>query len=185
MMDAPSGIFGIGKSRDVLLATQTLAFESNARARTLIPHRKVSALEGSSTGKRTTVSDWELLTQTRFCGSMTMSKGDFNPATLTIRPVLHVSTGEMEQLITGAVGNPDVTVRGDTDAHQSEEFLLEGEVALAWRRDDPRNPSRGTCPLKLDAQTCSRVTAVPQPTPSMPMPVKPVIGGESALAVGA
>ena len=36
----------------------------------------------------------------------------------------------MEQLITGAVGDPDVAVRGDTDAHQSEEFLFEGEVAL-------------------------------------------------------
>ena len=33
-------------------------------------------------------------------------------------------------------------------------------------------------------QTRSFVTAVPQPTPSMPMPVKPVIGGESAVPLG-
>ncbi len=40
-------------------------------------------------------------------------------------------------------------------------------------------------PLKLVIQTRSFVTAVPQPTPSMPMPVKPVIGGESAVPLGA
>ena len=54
MIEAPSGTFGTGKSRDVLLATQTLPFESRARARTLIPARKVSALVGSSAGNRTT-----------------------------------------------------------------------------------------------------------------------------------
>ena len=66
MMEAPSGIFGTGKSSDMLLATQTFAFESSASARTLIPARKVSTLVGSSAGNRTTVSDCELLTQTRF-----------------------------------------------------------------------------------------------------------------------
>src|SRR5262249_15989823 len=30
----------------------------------------------------------------------------------------------------------------------------------------------------------SRVTAVPQPTPSRPMPVKPVMGGERGLPLG-
>src|ERR1700730_12419304 len=59
MMDAPSGTFGSGKSRDMLLATQTLPFESNARARTLIPALKDSTLDGSSAGNRTTMSDWE------------------------------------------------------------------------------------------------------------------------------
>jgi hypothetical protein len=39
-------------------------------------------------------------------------------------------------------------------------------------------------PLKLVIQTLSRVTAVPQPTPSIPMPVKPVIGGESGAPLG-
>ncbi len=39
-------------------------------------------------------------------------------------------------------------------------------------------------PLKLATQTLSSVTAVPQPTPSIPMPVKPVIGGERAVPLG-
>ena len=70
----------------MLLATQTLPFESNSRARTLIPALKDSTLDGSSAGNRTTMSDWELLTQTRFWTSMTMSKGDFSYSTFTIRP---------------------------------------------------------------------------------------------------
>ena len=66
MIEAPSGIFGIGKSGDMLLVTQTLAFESIASARTLMPAWKVSVCVGSSDGNRTIVSDCELLTQTRF-----------------------------------------------------------------------------------------------------------------------
>src|SRR6266436_2832148 len=64
MMDAPSGIFGGGVRKSMLLTTQTLPFESSARARTPMPARKDSTLDGSLAGKRTTVSDWELLTQT-------------------------------------------------------------------------------------------------------------------------
>jgi hypothetical protein len=40
-------------------------------------------------------------------------------------------------------------------------------------------------PLKLEAQTFESVTPVPQPIPSMPAPVKPVIGGESGDPSGA
>lgn len=65
VIETPSGMTGGGKSRDVLLDTQTLPLESNARARKPIPLRKDSTLEGSSAGNRTTVSDCELLTQTR------------------------------------------------------------------------------------------------------------------------
>src|SRR5262249_38029914 len=36
-------------------------------------------------------------------------------------------------------------------------------------------------PVKLETQTLSRVTPVPQPIPSTPMPRKPVIGGESGV----
>src|SRR5208283_1517412 len=93
MMDAPSGTFGIGKSKEQLLATQTFSCESSATARTLIPQRKVSALDGSSAGNRTSVSDWELLTQTRFRESTTMSNGDFSAATLTILPALMLPPG--------------------------------------------------------------------------------------------
>src|SRR5262245_5231026 len=71
MMDAPSGTFGLGKSREQLLATQTFSCESSARARTMSPAWKLSTLVGSSAGNRTTLSDCELLTQTRFLESMT------------------------------------------------------------------------------------------------------------------
>ncbi len=50
---------------------------------------------------------------------MTMSNGDFSPATLTIWPSFDSSTGEMQQLIVLTIGDPDVAVRGDADAHQS------------------------------------------------------------------
>src|SRR5262249_25075037 len=44
--------------------------------------------------------------------------------------VLHPSAGEVQQLIVRAIGDPDVTVCGDADAHQAKEFLFEREVAL-------------------------------------------------------
>ena len=134
MMEMPSGIFGCGVFRSMLLTTQTFSFESRARARTPIPARKLSALEGSFIGNRTTVSDEELATQTRFWESMTMSKGDFSPADLDDLAVLDSSAGEVQQLIVGAIGNPDVTVRGNADAHQAEEFLFEWEIAFAGDR---------------------------------------------------
>ena len=40
------------------------------------------------------MSDEELATQTRFSSSMTMSKGDFSPATLTMRPSLMLPPGK-------------------------------------------------------------------------------------------
>jgi len=40
---------------------------------------------------------------------------DFHNAT-----VFDPSAGEVKQLVTRAIGNPDVTVPRDTDAHQSE-----------------------------------------------------------------
>ena len=76
------------------------------------------------------MSDEELATQTRFWESMTMSKGDFSPATLTMRPSLIRPAGKEQQLIVRAIGNPDIAVCGDPDAHQAEEFLLEGEIAF-------------------------------------------------------
>ena len=83
-----------------------------------------------SAGNRTTVSDWELLTQTRFCASMAMPKGDFRPCDLHDASVLHPSAGEIQQLVFRAIGDPDVTVRGDTDAHQSAELAGHREVAF-------------------------------------------------------
>ncbi len=138
----PSGIFGTGVFKSMLLATQTFSLESSARARTPIPARKVSTLDGSSAGNRTTVSDEELATQTRFWESMTMSKGDSSPAGFTMLAVLDVVRREIQQLIVRAIGNPNVAIRGDADAHQAEEFFLEREIAFAWRPACRRNPSR-------------------------------------------
>ena len=51
MMDMPSGSFGSGIFKSMLLATQTLPLESSARARTPIPARKLSTLDGIVGGK--------------------------------------------------------------------------------------------------------------------------------------
>src|SRR5664279_139371 len=75
-----------GKSRDIMLETQRLPFESRAMPRTEIPTLKDSALEGSSAGNRTTSFDWALLTQTRFWSSTATPKADLRPGTLTMRP---------------------------------------------------------------------------------------------------
>ena len=82
---------GVGKS--ILLATQTLPLESRARPQTPMPARKDSTLDGSLAGKRTTVSDAELATQTRSSSSMTMSKGDSNQQ-LSRWPVLDAAAEE-------------------------------------------------------------------------------------------
>ena len=128
MTDTPSGIVGGGKSSDMLLAIQRLPFESKAMPRTPIPARNDSALDGSSAGNRTTVSDWALLTQTRFWASMATPKGDFNP--LHEPFVLHSSAGEIEHLVLRGVGDPHVAVRGDAHALQSADLSGEGEIAL-------------------------------------------------------
>src|SRR5271166_6139442 len=183
MIDAPFGTFGTGKSRDTLLATQTLAFESSARARTTSPAWKVSTFVGSSAGKRTTVSDCELLTQTRFWGSMTMSNGDLSPATLTILPSLMLPLGknsnwssEPSAIQTSPFSATPIPIR-------PRNFSLNGKSASV-ATGLPSKSMTKILPLKLVIQTLSLVTAVPQPTPSMPMPVKPVIGGDSGVPLG-
>ena len=104
-----------------LLATQTLPFESSARARTPIPARKVSTLDGSSAGKphdgvRRRVADPDAILSVD-----DDVEGRLQPRDLDDAALLHSSAGEVQQLVVRAIGNPDVTVRGDTDAHQAEE----------------------------------------------------------------
>ena len=62
-------------------------------------------------------------------------------------------------------------------------FSLKGK-SLSLATGLPSKLSTRIFPLKLVIQTLSFVTAVPQPTPSMPMPVKPKIGGESGVPLG-
>src|SRR5262245_52751133 len=183
MMDAPSGTFGMGKSRDMLLATQTFSFESSARPRTLIPAWKDSTLAGSSAGNRTTLSDCELLTQTRFLESMTISKGDFSPLTLTIRPSLMRPPGKCSNRLPGPSATQTSPLAETPTPISPKSFSLKGKsLSLAIGR--PLKSMTRILPLKPEAQTLSRVTAVPQPTPSRPMPLKPVMGGESGVPLG-
>src|SRR5262249_15907223 len=48
--------------------------------------------------------------------------------------VLDPSAGKQQQLVVRAIGNPDIVVLGDTNAHQSEEFFLEGEIVFGGDR---------------------------------------------------
>src|SRR5271165_1445216 len=183
IIEAPSGNLGCGVCRSMLLTTQTFSFESRARARTPMPARKLSALVGSFIGNRTTVSDDELATQTRFWESMTTSKGDFSPAGFTILPSLIRPPGkysnwlsEPSAIQTSPFGATPMPIRPSS-------FSLNGKSASVATGLPLKSMTR-ILPLKLAIQTRSLVTAVPQPVPSVPMPVKPVIGGESAVPLG-
>src|SRR5262245_4824753 len=183
MMDAPSGIFGRGKSKERLLTTQTFSLESSASARTLIPAWKVSTLSGLSAGNRKTVSDCELLTQTRAWESMTMSNGDLSPLTLTMRPSLMRPPGKCSNRLPGPSAIQTSPLAETPTPIKPKNFSLKGKsLSLATGR--PLKSMTRILPLKPEAQTLSRVTAVPQPTPSRPMPLKPVIGGESGVPFG-
>src|SRR6202167_1482203 len=62
-------------------------------------------------------------------------------------------------------------------------FSLKGK-SLSLATGLPSKSITRIFPLKLEIQTRSFVTAVPQPTPSIPIPVKPVIGGDNATPLG-
>ncbi len=176
--------FRPGKSGDRKLTTQTLLFESRARARGATPTRKVSTLVGSFAGNRLTVSDREFETQTRSWSSMTTSNGPARPAALTILPLFHATAREVEQLIALAVGDPYIAVRRHADAHEAVQLFSKRKVLLASPPDGPAKSITRILPLKLEAQTFSLVTAVPQPIPLIPAPMKPVTGGESVAPSG-
>ena len=130
MMDMPSGSFGCGVFRSMLLATQTFSFESKARARTPIPARKLSTLVGSFGREpddrvRRGVGDPDAILVVD-----DDVEGRLQPRDLYDAAVLDPSAGKEQQLVVRAIGNPDIAVRGDTDAHQSEEFFLEREIAF-------------------------------------------------------
>src|SRR5208337_4397025 len=183
MMEAPSGIFGTGKSSDILLTTQTLLLESSARARTLSPARNDSTLVGSLAGNRTTWSDWELLTHTRFWSSITMSNGDFRPATFTILPSLIRPPGKYSNWLSEPSAIHTSPFGAAPMPISPRNFSLNGK-SLSLATGLPSKSITRIFPLKLDIQTRSLVTAVPQPTPSMPMPLNPKIGGDSATPLG-
>ena len=61
-------------------------------------------------------------------------EGRLQPRGFDDLAVFDSSAGKVQQLIVGAIGNPDVAIRGDADAHQAEEFLFEREIAFAGDR---------------------------------------------------
>src|SRR5271165_7536080 len=115
---------------------------------------------------------------------MTMSKGDFNPATFTILPSLILPPrkysnwlSEPSAIQTSPFGATPIPI-------SPRNFSLNGK-SLSLATGLPLKSITRILPLKLVIQTRSLVTAVPQPTPSIPIPVKPVIGGESGVPLGA
>src|SRR5215813_4593269 len=61
-------------------------------------------------------------------------EGRFQPCQFDNAAVLDPSAGKEQQLVVRAISNPDIAVWGDTNAHQSEEFFLEREIALGGDR---------------------------------------------------
>src|SRR6516162_3696071 len=112
-----------------------------------------------------------------------MSKGDFSPATLTMRPSLIRPPGnnsnwsfEPSAIQTSPFGATQMPIN-------PRNFSLKGK-SVSVATGLPSKSITKIFPLKLLIQTRSLVTAVPQPTPSIPMPVKPKIGGDRAVPLG-
>src|SRR5271154_5192929 len=185
MICTPLGITGPGKSRFMRLAVQTLPLESKATPRTLIPPAEMdSAFDGSSAGNRTIVYDKALPTQTRVWASMTMLKGETSPLTCTIRPSFTRPPGKYSNwsFTASAIQTSPFAA---TPTPCSPPFLPAVGKSLALPMGLPSKSITPIDPLKLVTQTLSSATPVPQPMPSTPIPVKPVIGGERAVPLGA
>jgi len=132
-MDAFAGSFGSGIFKSILFATQTFSFESRARARTPIPtwkvhlgriiHRKAHDRVRRGIGYPDTI-----------LGVDDDVEGGHQPRRFYNLAFFDPSIREIKQLIVGAIGNPDIAVRGNADAHQAEEFFLEREVGFRGDR---------------------------------------------------
>ena len=86
----------------------------------------------------------------------------------------------MEQLIVGPIGDPDIAVRGTPMPIRPKNFSLKGEIALGADRTCLEIHHEDFAVEAADPDLVPR-TAVPQPTPSMPIPVKPVIGARAGF----
>src|SRR4051794_6183396 len=107
---------------------------------------------------------------------MTMSKGDLSPAALTIRPSFTRPPGKCSSWLSEPSAIQTSPLAATPIPIRPVSLSLKGKSPSLPTGRPSRSMTR-ILPLKLLAQTLSRVTAVPQPTPSIPMPVKPVIGG--------
>src|SRR5271165_1575305 len=114
---------------------------------------------------------------------MTMSNGDFRPATFTILPSLIRPPGKNSSWLSEPSAIQTSPFGATPMPIKPRNFSLNGK-SLSLATGLPSKSITRIFPLKLEIQTRSFVTAVPQPTPSMPMPVKPVIGGERGVPLG-
>ena len=126
--------FRPGKSGDSMLTTQTLFFESRARARGATPTRKVSTLcrivcreSHDRIGSRIRDPNAILLIDDDI--ERPREAGDFDDA-----PLFHAAAREEEQLIALAVGDPYIAVRRHADAHEAGQLLAKRKVLLARHR---------------------------------------------------
>ena len=143
-----------------------------------------SAFDGSSAGNLTIVMSRALLTQTRFWASMTMLKGETSPLTCTSFPSFTRPPGKYSNWSFTASAI-QISPFGATPTPCSPPFLPAVGKSLSLPMGLPLKSITPILPLKLVTQTLSSATPVPQPMPSTPMPVKPVIGGESGVPLGA
>src|SRR5271165_6974667 len=114
---------------------------------------------------------------------MTMSKGDFNPATFTILPSLILPPRKYSNWLSEPSAIQTSPFGATPMPISPRNFSLNGK-SLSLATGLPSKSMTRIFPLKLVIQTRSLGTAGPEPTPSMPMPVKPGIGGESSEGVG-
>src|SRR5262245_19962954 len=133
MMDMPSGSFGCGVRKSMLLATQTF-LRVQGKGAHADPGPEALHLGGIVGWKthdrvRRGVGDPDRVLRVDHD-----VEGRFQPRHFDNAAVLDPSAGKEQQLVVRAISNPDIAVRGDTNAHQSEEFFLEREIALGGDR---------------------------------------------------
>jgi len=130
-MDAPSGMTGGGKSSDMLLATQHVVFRVERKGTHADSGTERLCLGGIIGGKTHDGIGLGVADPHTIPGVDDDVEGRFQPGGLYDLPVPDPTAGKIQQLIVRSIGNPDVAVRCNADAHQSEEFFLEREIALA------------------------------------------------------
>src|SRR5271166_6698028 len=140
MMDALAGSFGSGIFKSILFATQTFSFESSKGADT-DPDMKGLRLGRILLGKpydrvRRGVGDRDTI-----LGVDDDVEGRQQARRLYDLALFDLSAREIKQLIVRAIGNPNVAVRGDADAHQADRAC---PVLVSRGRDRPR-PRPRTC----------------------------------------
>src|SRR5271165_6974668 len=114
---------------------------------------------------------------------MTMSKGDFNPATFTILPSLILPPRKYSNWLSEPSAIQTSPFGATPMPISPRNFSLNGK-SLSLATGLPSKSMTRIFPLKLVIQTRSFVTAVPQPTPSLLSPPIPGFTGMGIDGVG-